>query len=136
MALSNRLSPETVLVVEDDALVQLELVDWLTELGFCVYAAANAREAITILETTPEIDRLLTDIRMQGSMDGLYLAHYVARRWPPVLIVVLTGDLSMELSELPRSSLLLAKPYLPEALLKALSWRAPTVRTSGAARAN
>lgn len=125
MAQFNRPKPATVLVVEDDALVLLELDDWLTELGLIVFTADNAAEAIVILEAHPEIDRLLTDIRMPGSMDGIRLARYVAGRWPPVRIIVLSGDLSAELSELPPESRFVAKPYLPEALLRALAWRKP-----------
>ena len=125
MAQFNRLRPSTVLVVEDDALVQLELADWLTELGLIVYTADHAAEAIAVLEAHPEIDRLLTDIRMPGSMDGIRLARYVAGRWPPVRIIVLSGDLNAELSELPPESRFVAKPYVPDALLRALSWRRP-----------
>jgi len=138
MAQFNRLGRATVLVVEDDALVQLELADWLTELGIGVFTADNADEAIAILEAHPEIDRLLTDIRMPGSMDGLRLAHYVAGRWPPVQIIVLSGDLSTQLSALPPASLFVAKPYAPEALLRALSWRGPTTtgRPNGRASVN
>ena len=53
MAQFNRLGRATVLVVEDDALVQLELADWLTELGIGVFTADNADEAIAILEAHP-----------------------------------------------------------------------------------
>lgn len=138
MAQFNRLGRATVLVVEDDALVQLELADWLTELGIGVFTADNADEAIAILEAHPEIDRLLTDIRMPGSMDGLRLAHYVAGRWPPVRIIVLSGYLGTELSELPRDSLFVPKPYAPDVLLRALSWRGPTTtgRPNGRASAS
>jgi CheY-like chemotaxis protein len=138
MAQFNRLRPATVLVVEDDALVQLELADWLTELGLGVHTADNADQAIAILEAHPEIDRLLTDIRMPGSMDGIRLAHYVAGRWPPVQIIVLSGDLSTKLSELPPSSLFVGKPYAPDVLLRALSVRGPTTsgRPNGRASVN
>jgi two-component system, response regulator PdtaR len=103
-----------------------------------VLTADNADEAIQLLESHPEIDRLLTDIRMPGSMDGIRLAHYVAGRWPPVKIIVLSGILSTALSELPRESLFVPKPYNPDALLKALSWPRPTTtnRPHGGASVN
>jgi len=137
MAQFNRLKPATVLVVEDDALVQLELADWLKELGLCVFTADNADEAILLLEAHPEIELLLTDIRMPGSMDGIRLAHFVADRWPPVKIIVLSGNLATALSELPPQSIFIPKPYQHETLLRAL-WRHRTTtdRPRGRASSN
>jgi len=138
MAQFNRLKPASVLVVEDELLVQFELSDWLKELGLTVFTADNADEAIEVLEQHPEIDLLLTDIRMPGSMDGIRLAHYVAGRWPPVKIVVLSGNLETALSALPPHSLFVPKPYEPDALLHALSRQSPTTtdRPQGRASAN
>jgi len=136
MAQFTRLGPATVLLVEDDVLVQLELAEWLKEQGLRVFTADNAAEAITLLEAHPEIDRLLTDIRMPGSMDGIRLAHYVAGRWPPVKIIVLSGNLATALSELPRESVFLPKPYQPDALLRALSGQRPTTTDRSQGRAS
>jgi len=133
MAQFTRLGPATVLLVEDDVLVQLELAEWLKEQGLRVFTADNAAEAITLLEAHPEIDRLLTDIRMPGSMDGIRLAHYVAGRWPPVKIIVLSGNLATALSELPRESVFLPKP---DALLRALSGQRPTTTDRSQGRAS
>jgi CheY-like chemotaxis protein len=115
------LHPRTTLVVEDDAIVQMELVDWLTEHGLTVLTACNADEAIAVLSTHSEIDLLVTDIEMSGSMDGIRLAHYVADRWPPVAIIVISARLSTTLSELPRDSVFIAKPYQPHDLWRALT---------------
>jgi len=136
MAQFNRLKAATVLVVEDELLVQLELSTWLTELGLSVFTADNADEAITVLELHPEIELLLTDIRMPGSMDGIRLAHYVAGRWPPVKIIVLSGKLTTALSELPPESIFVPKPYQPDALLRALSRQHPTTTDRPLGRAS
>lgn len=125
MAQLNRIKAATVLVVEDEALVQLELADWLKDLGLSVFTADNADDAIKMLELHPEIDLLLTDIRMPGSMDGIRLAHYVAGRWPPVRIIVLSGNLETALCELPPKSVFVPKPYQPNVLLHALAGQDP-----------
>jgi CheY-like chemotaxis protein len=114
------LKPATVLLVEDELLVQLDLVHWLSEQGLNVLTATTADEAIELLDRHPEIALLLTDIQMPGSMDGIRLAHYVAKRWPPIKIVVLSGRFNTQLCELPRDCLFIPKPYLPEALLSAI----------------
>ena len=91
MARSHRLMPTTVLVVENEALVRLEVADRLARLGLLVLVASDADEAIVLLDAHPEIDVLFTDIRMPGSMDGVRLAHHVRNRWPPVRIIVASG---------------------------------------------
>ena len=121
MARSHHLMPTTVLVVENEALVRLEVADRLAQLGLIVLAASDADEAITLLDTHPEIEVLFTDIRMPGSMDGIRLAHHVRDRWPPVRIIVASGMIETELSQLPAGSIFLAKPYGPETLAGALA---------------
>jgi CheY-like chemotaxis protein len=60
-----------VLIVEDEVLIRLHAVQIIEEAGFDVTEASNADEAIAILEATPDITVLFTDIQMPGSMDGL-----------------------------------------------------------------
>jgi CheY-like chemotaxis protein len=80
-----------VLIVEDEALVRIDLVEALQEAGFKTFEANNAAEAIAIMETNSEIRVVFTDIEMPGTMDGLALSHYVRRRWPPTIIVISSG---------------------------------------------
>jgi hypothetical protein len=54
-------------------------------------------------------------------MDGVRLAHHVRDRWPPVRIIVASGMIETELSELPDDSIFLAKPYAPDSLAGALA---------------
>ena len=110
-----------VLVVEDDALLRAEAVDLCIEAGFSTYEARNADQAIRILERHPEIRVLFTDIEMEGSMDGLKLAHAVRERWPPVSIMVTSGRRKVTQADLPENGLFFAKPYPPDEIVKALN---------------
>ncbi len=96
--------------------------DELTDAGFSVLEAANADQAIRMLETHPEISILFTDIDMPGSMDGIRLAHAVRERWPPVKLVLVSGHQSPEQSMLPSESAFFSKPYDVAAISQAL-WR-------------
>ena len=113
---------QTVLVVEDEALVRLELADYLAELGFAVLQADSADEAIALLDADPQIAILLTDIRMAGSMDGIRLAHHVRNRWPPVKIIVASGMVGTQFSDLPPGSIFVSKPYRPADIQSAVSY--------------
>lgn len=105
------MSKITVLVVEDEAIIRMDLVDFLTEEGFEVFEASNADEAIALLETNDKIQVIFTDVDMPGSMDGLKLSAAVRNRWPPVKIVVASGHRAVALTDLPEGSLFYAKPY-------------------------
>ena len=121
MAQFARLKPVTILIVENEAIVLLEFAQWLTESGLIVLTAGDADEAIILLDTHPEIEVLMTDINMPGSMDGIRLAHHVRRRWPPLKIIVVSGMLQTELSDLPEGSVFLPKPIARPFLWRELS---------------
>ena len=100
-----------VLIVEDEFLLRMDAVDMIAAAGFEVIEAANADEAIEILESRRDITVVFTDIQMPGSMDGLKLALAVRGRWPPIKIVATSGQLDVRETDLPEGGRFLAKPY-------------------------
>jgi CheY-like chemotaxis protein len=82
----SRKKAPVVLIVEDEMVIRLGAVKMAEDAGFEVLEAANADEAIEILESRNDIRLVFTDIHMPGSMDGLKLAHAVRDRWPPIKI--------------------------------------------------
>tara|TARA_R110002020_G_scaffold14062_4_gene49953 strand:+ start:3330 stop:3716 length:387 start_codon:yes stop_codon:yes gene_type:complete len=112
MEVAFSMKPKTVvLVVEDEALVRMDIVSQLEDEGFIVREANNADAAIVILETDPSVSILFTDIDMPGSMDGLKLSAAVRDRWPPVKIVVTSGHRLVQITDMPDGSVFHAKPY-------------------------
>ena len=108
-------SRQLVLVVEDEGLVRMNAVAMIEEAGFSVLEAANADEAIHILETRRDVTVIFTDIEMPGSMNGIRLAHAVRDRWPPVKIIATSGHYGFQESDLPTGGRFLPKPYtLPQ----------------------
>ena len=108
-----------VLTVEDEFLVSEFLGHILTSAGYEVIAAANADDAIAILEERNDVRIVITDINMPGSMDGLKLAMAVRGRWPPIKIVIATG-MRIPKGEMPQHSFLLQKPHMPATVLAAV----------------
>ena len=70
----------------------------------------DADEAVAILESRSDIALVLTDIQMPGSMDGLKLAHWVHERWPPIRIILVSGQLKLSSNEIPADSRFFGKP--------------------------
>jgi CheY-like chemotaxis protein len=100
-----------VLVVEDDFLIRMGAVEMIEVAEFDVVAAANADEAMKILEVRLDIAVVFTDIQMPGSMDGLKLAAAIRGRWPPIRIVATSGILDVRKIDLPEGGRFLRKPY-------------------------
>jgi hypothetical protein len=56
---------------------------------------------------------LFTDIGMPGCMDGLKPAHAVRNRWPPIKLVLTSGQMLPADEDLPKGGRFIAKPYGP-----------------------
>ena len=99
------------LIVEDELLVRVFAVDIAEEAGFSTLEAADADEAIRVLQNRPDIRVVLTDIDVPGYMDGLELAVAIRHRWPPIEIVLTSGKMRPAADELPERSHFVPKPY-------------------------
>jgi PAS domain S-box-containing protein len=82
---------ETILVVEDDADVRLVTVSRLESLGYQVRVAADAKGALEIVRTHPDIDLGLLDVVMPGGMDGHELADEIEKIKPGMRLVLMSG---------------------------------------------
>lgn len=109
-----------ILTVEDEFLISEYLRGILEGAGHNVVATFDADEAIAVLETDAEIEVVITDINLPGSMDGLLLAEAIRDRWPPIHLIVVTGQAHPLNSELPSGCLFLSKPYRPDDILSAV----------------
>lgn len=101
----------TVIVVEDETIVRMDIAMSLEDEGFIVLEASNADEAIGLLNAHAEIRLMFTDIDMPGSMDGLKLAEAVRDRWPPVKIIIASGHRQLRDDLLPIEGKFFSKPY-------------------------
>ncbi len=126
----DRQQPVIVLLVEDEALVRMVVADVLREEGgFKVVEAANADEALTVLDATEDVRALVTDVEMPGSLDGFTLARVVKQAWPQIGIVVTSGRMAPGPKDLPSGALFMPKPYRPADLLAAVRTVLPSGQT-------
>ena len=114
-----------VLVVEDDPLQMIMAGDIVEDAGFEALFANTADKAVTLLESRDDIGIVFTDVNMPRSMDGLQLAAIVHERWPPIGILVVSGDTPREATALPQRSHFLNKPYAPDRVIRGLKILAP-----------
>jgi PAS domain S-box-containing protein len=105
---------ETILVVEDDALVRKYVTAQVASLGYVTLEAANAAEALKIIENGAEVDLLFTDVIMPGAMNGRQLVDEALRRRPLLKTLFTSGyteNAILHHGRLDDGVLLLAKPY-------------------------
>lgn len=114
----------TVLIVEDEPLIRMNIADELHESGFEVVEPGNAAEAILALEQNALIRLMFTDVGMPG-MDGLELAATVRDGWPPVQIIVTSVHREVRIGDMPAHSRFFNKPYSPCAIAASMREMVP-----------
>lgn len=109
-----------ILVVEDEPLLRMAAVDMIEEAGFDVVAAADATEAVEILERRLDIRIVFSDIDMPRGMDGMKLAALIRKRWPPIRIILTSGYTSVDAVQMPPDSVFFPKPYVEEKIIETI----------------
>ena len=105
---------ETILVVEDDALVRRYVITQIESLGYKTLEADRASEALQFIDGPDPIDLLFTDVIMPGSMNGRQLVDEALRRRPGLKTLFTSGyteNAIVHHGRLDTGVLLLTKPY-------------------------
>ena len=118
-----------ILIVDDEALIRMDLMCILEDAGHSVMEAASADEAITVLERFPGVDAILTDINMPGTMDGLQLSHRIRDRWPLIDILITSGRFAAKVAQMPTGARFIRKPYTPHEIVAAIHECTTSIRT-------
>ena len=103
------LAAPLVLIVEDEPLIRELAGVALSDAGFEILEAANAQEALDILNSRGDVGVLCTDVNMPGPFDGYALAKIVHEQWPLIKLVV-TSARAMP-GPMPDHGKFVAKPY-------------------------
>ncbi|MGX4804028.1 ATP-binding protein [Bradyrhizobium guangdongense] len=105
---------ETILVVEDDPLVQGYVIAQLGSLGYRTLTAGDGAAALALVDQGATFDLLFTDIIMPGGMNGRELAEAVRLRRPDVRVLYTSGytdNTIVHEGHLDPGVALLRKPY-------------------------
>jgi signal transduction histidine kinase len=82
---------ETILVVEDDALVRSFVIAQFSSLGYRTLAAADSPSALKLVTSGQPFDLLFTDVIMPGGMTGRELADKVSSLRPGTRVLYTSG---------------------------------------------
>lgn len=110
---------ETVLVVEDEVIVRMNISEYLRQCGYKVIEAAHADEALVVLkDKSVQVDLVFADLQTSGTMDGFALSRWVRQNRPEIDILLAgTIDRATEKAAEICEDGPLPKPYHPQLLL-------------------
>ena len=78
------------MIVDDDSEVRLIIAEFLDDFGYDVLQANGGPEALRLLERTPDLQMIITDIRMP-EMSGIELADIATKSRPDLKIILISG---------------------------------------------
>ena len=109
----------TLLLVDDDFLINLSTKALLEDLGHTVFDANSGAKALEVLKAESSIELMITDYAMPG-MTGVQLAEAARALRPDLPILLATGYAELPAGkafDLPR----LSKPYLQSQLAEQIA---------------
>ena len=102
-----------ILIVEDEAIVSMELEERLAAMGYHpVGSASRGEEAVELTEELRP-DLVLMDIRLQGAMDGIDTAREILSRFrvPVIFVTAYSEDSTLERAKLAEPYAYILKPF-------------------------
>lgn len=112
---------ETILVVEDDVIVQTTVVDMLSGLGYRVLKANDGQSALNILQSGIPVDLVFTDVVMPGPVRSVDLARQAKHLFPDIVVLFTSGYTQNAIvhgGRLDPGVELISKPYRREELAR------------------
>lgn len=120
---SAKANGETILIVEDDPSIRAVVIDFLNISGYKTIGAVDGDNALKVISKTDNIDLLISDIMMPGSLSGIelvsqYLAEDPSRK--AILMTGYSGDQVVNTAKIPENVIVLRKPFHKNKLFEAI----------------
>jgi PAS domain S-box-containing protein len=102
-----------ILLVEDEAIVAMDVQERLRSLGYIVPAVASTGKAAIQKATETPPDLVLMDIKLKGSMDGIQAAEQIRRRLdvPIVYLTAMSDEATLQRAKATGPFGYLLKPF-------------------------
>jgi CheY-like chemotaxis protein len=110
---------DTVVVVDDEAMIRMLIVDVLQDLGYLVLEASTGAAGLKAIQSSARIDLLITDVGLPGGMNGRQLADAARQARPNLQVLFITGYAEASIAgkgSLAPDMHVLTKPFTTEAL--------------------
>ncbi|MHC1742544.1 MAG: PAS domain S-box protein [Syntrophobacteraceae bacterium] len=107
------MSRHRILVVEDEAIVSMEIEERLIRMGYEPVGIAASGEEALALAGDRRPDLILMDIQLQGDMDGITVAEEIGRRYqlPVIFLTAYSEESTLERARLAEPYGYILKPF-------------------------
>lgn len=114
--------PLRVLIVEDEALLAMDLEGLVKDAGHRVVGEAASLNELGKLPDTVLPELALIDLQLAENTNGLEVARQVAQRWPDARIVFVTANPLKIPPDFCGADGLVSKPFSSNGMLSALGY--------------
>jgi DNA-binding NtrC family response regulator len=104
-----------VLIVDGDRARGAVLCNFLKRSGFHAVSVADGEQAARLIQLGVTIDIVVSDIGIQGAMNGLMLAHWIMDHRPDLPLILVAGSLRIDKTRLCGAEIL-KTPCAPKRL--------------------
>lgn len=103
----------SILIVEDESIVALEISKFIQELGYSVCGTASSAEKAYAIVEKEQVDLILMDVRIKGDEDGITCAQKIheSRAIPIIYISAFSDDATLDRAILTNPVAYLTKPF-------------------------
>jgi len=115
------MADETILIVEDEGLIALQMTEVLEKEGYRVYGPfCSGSDAISVLDEGSNIDLILMDITLAGTLDGIETAQKIQQRisCPLIFVTAHTSEKMLSRMNEVEHAGILFKPFIGEDMVK------------------
>ncbi len=120
-------APLGVLIVEDEALLAMDLEAMVEDAGHSVIAEASSLPDVARLTDTLDPAIAFVDIQLAKGSSGLDVARLISQRWPATIIVFVTANVLSIPSDFAGAHGVIAKPFSRSGLISAMHYIAESV---------
>ena len=111
-----------VMVIEDEAIIAMDIVDIVTQIGHSVTGVARTRKAAVALASQERPDLILADIQLADNSSGIDAVNDILAQFDDIPVIFITAFPERLLTgDKPEPAFLITKPFSEEQVRSAVS---------------
>lgn len=114
--------PLDVLILEDEAIIAMDLETMVEASGHRVMATADRLPEVEALDDEDAPDLALIDIHLADDVSGLDVGRYIKNRWPAAMVIFVTANTREVPSDFAGAEGVIAKPFSKSGMMSALKY--------------
>ena len=117
-----RTAPLRVMIVEDEAVLAMDIEAMVEDCGHAVVAEAASLIEVEALPQVTSPDIVFVDVQLAGGSSGLDVCAYVRAHWADAIVVFVTANPKKIPGDFGGAHGVIAKPFSRSGLLNALRY--------------